>query len=134
MKHHTALILIGFLSIAAVSGCGAHDGAPDQTVADEGTVVDTGNSGGPETLRTVVSDYRTKVDRSHRAYRPSDDDGAYTRSCCDAVEVEAEIDATVYVSPSGSDDALGTHDAPVLSLTRAIRLAAERGYSVRVRP
>jgi hypothetical protein len=102
VKHHSALILIGFLTIGAACGCGAHDGTPTEA----------GNSEGTGT---------TETDRDARDYEPS-------------LSTEGPAVATVYVSPSGSDEAPGTHDAPVLTLVRAIRLAAERGHSVAVRP
>jgi hypothetical protein len=97
VKHHSALILIGFLTVGAACGCGAHDG----------TATDAGGSDGTTTT-------------AHE-YQPS-------------ASTEGPAVATVYVSPSGSDEAAGTYDAPVLTLATAIRLAAERGHSVVVRP
>jgi hypothetical protein len=97
VKHHSALILIGFLTVGAACGCGAHDGT---------------------------------------ATEPGDSDATGTTAYEDqpSVSTEGPAAATVYVSPSGSDEAAGTHDAPVLTLARAIRLAAERGHSVVVKP
>jgi hypothetical protein len=132
VKHHSALILIGFLALGAASGCGAHDGAPDVTGGGDGTVIDTGDSARSETLAPDPKSYRRKTSRGTRGYQRSTDyEGRSVDSCCD---VETELDRTVYVSPRGSDGAPGTQDAPVLTLARAIRLAAERGYSVYVAP
>ena len=71
--------------------------------------------------------------RGTRGYSGADSsDVDVVDSCCDHVEVKT--DATVHVSPRGDDDAAGTPNAPVLTLARAIRLAAERGHSVYVSP
>ena len=57
---------------------------------------------------------------------------AFERTCdCPA---DVETDETVFVSPEGADDAAGTPAAPVLTLSRAIRLAAERGHTIYVCP
>jgi hypothetical protein len=102
MKHRSALILIGFLTIGAACGCGPHDGSPTEAVRNDGTAT-------------------AETDGDARDHQPLPFTGGPAAS-------------TVYVSPSGSDEAAGTHNAPVLTLARAIRLAAERGHSVAVRP
>jgi hypothetical protein len=139
VKHRSALILTGFLALGAACGCSAHEGAPDETPGGKGNVIDTGDTGDStgdseraETLGPDPKSYRRRTSRGTRGYQRSTDyEGRSLEACCD---VETERDRTVYVSPSGSDDAPGTQDEPVLTLARAIRLAAERGYTVHVTP
>ena len=134
MKNHGSVILIGFLTIGAACGCGAHEGSPSEAGSNDGTGTAAGlDSGRSGSLRTAPSSYDHHSARDRRDYRgTAAPRGPATDSCCGGVE--AEMDATVYVSPIGSDDAAGTHDAPVLTLAHAIRLAADRGHSVAVRP
>jgi len=135
VKHHSALILIGFLALGPVTGCGSNDGAPNEPGEPNGNVIDTGDSGRAETLAPDPNSYRRSSSRGTRDYsRSVPSEPRFVDSPRDSVEAEPEIDPTVYVSPTGSDDAAGTHDAPVLTLGRAIRLAAERGHSVYVKP
>jgi hypothetical protein len=134
MKHHSTLILIGFLTLGGAFGCGAHDGNPGDAGNTDGTdTTATDGSGRAESLRHDPESYGRKGTSGERDYlRVVTPEPSAADSCCGGVETET--DATVYVSPSGSDDAPGTHDEPVFTLARAIRLAADRGHSVVVRP
>jgi hypothetical protein len=137
VKHHSALILIGFLALGAACGCGSPDGAYPEPGGDEGAEGTAKESGRTENIGPDPRSYRRRTSRGTRAYLPGNaTDHSYTGvldSSCNCPD-DREAYRTVFVSPTGADDAPGTADAPVLSLDRAIRLAAERGYSVYVCP
>jgi hypothetical protein len=57
-------------------------------------------------------------------------DDAFTDADCDGID--GAWDAAVFVAPSGSDDASGSRDAPVKTLTKAVELATGSDKAVYV--